>query len=306
MPSNEPTIVVHREGDTSKPDPFTICFVANPVIEALLSGSFRKDPMIDDQSGFDDCVAYAIGNLYGDHPGQGEGLLAPQDIADAVRVTSVFVRDLPPTNANALVAEDDPRSSTQVIARRTAARSFLSRFSLDADVVFAVTASTTHDWSTAWPATDDDGRSGVDFELDGVEMTHRFFTIVPGTIALHVTERDITPLHEFQHALGSYSNGQIEDLYLNSGAAVNRKQGRPIPDEYAVYNGVSHASDKVRNGIGYPPNGTAYHCELHFPSAPAVMDDYFKAPAALGTLACENDTITRRFLQDRIRAKLGR
>ena len=192
------------------------------------------------------------------------------------------------------------------MARRTAVRPFLARFGLDADIAFAITASQTHDWSTAWDATDDDGRDGVEFELDGVKMTHRFFTVVPGTVALHVTERDMTPLHEFQHALGSYSNGQIEDLYINSGMAVNKKQGRPIPDDFAVYDGVSYASDKVRDGLGYPTNSTAYHCELHFPSAPAVMDDYFRAPPGLGTLSCENDTLTRRFLQDRIRAKLRR
>lgn len=306
MSNNEPMIVVHREGDTSKPDPFTICFIANPALELLKDGSFRKDPVVDDQPAFDDCIAYAIGTLYGHHPGQGERLLASQDIADGVRVTSIFVRDLPATNANSLVSEDDPQLSSQIMVRRTAVRPFLARFSLDADIAFAVTASATHKWSTAWEATDDDGRGGVEFELDGVKMAHRFFSLVPGTVALHVTERDITPLHEFQHALGSYSNGQVEDLYLMSGVAVNKKQGRPIPDEYAVYDGVSYTSDKVRNGIGYPPGWTAYHCEPHFPSAPAVMDNYFKAPVNLGSLACENDTITRQFLQGRIRAKLGR
>jgi hypothetical protein len=44
-----------------------------------------------------------------------------------------------------------------------------------------------------------------------------------------VDERDLTPLHEFQHALGSYTNGQILDLYEPRESGINKRQGRPDP-----------------------------------------------------------------------------
>lgn len=294
-----------RAGDTSKPDPFTICLIANPALEAPnLGGRFKTDPIMARKSDFDVCVDFAVACLYGDLPSQGERLLDPPDIRAAVRVVSVFVSGLPPTDKNSLVGEDS--LTKQIIARRTAFRPFLARLQLDADIGFAVTASTSHNHATAWDSTDDDARNGVPFTLDGTTLHHRHFSLIPGTVALHVTDRDLTPLHEFQHAVGSYSNGQIADLYHKAGIAVNKKQGRPIPASFTVYRGTNCASDLTRDGIGYPSSWNSYHCELNFPSAPAVMDNYFDVKEPVTSLMCENDKVTRDFLRDRIRAKMRR
>jgi hypothetical protein len=55
-----PVIRVIRPGDTTKPNPFIICIVANPVLEAPWhSGQFITDPITASQSSFDSSAAYA-------------------------------------------------------------------------------------------------------------------------------------------------------------------------------------------------------------------------------------------------------
>lgn len=302
-----PTTRVLKSGNTTKADPFTVCFIANPSLESPEgSRHFIADPILSSQSDFDDCVDYAVDCLFGDLPGQQERLLDPLDIRHAVRVVSLFTPGLPAVDANGLVAEQDPGLGELISCRRTVVRPFLARFGLDADIVFAISASTTHTHATAWDTTDDNSRSGVPFVLDGVTLYHRHHAVVPGTIALHVTDRDVTPLHEFQHAMGSYTNGQIADLYHPHGYALNKRQGRPIPVDFSTYEGTAYPSDPSRDGIGYSTGWTSYHCELHFPSAPALMDNYYLAPPPLSPLDCENDRITRAFLHDRLRAKINR
>jgi hypothetical protein len=113
-------------------------------------------------------------------------------------------------------------------------------------------------------------------------------------------------LHEFQHALGSYTNGQILDLYEPNESGINKRQGRPIPAVFSTYDGLQHATDPVRDSVGYGVNWRSYHCALHAAGFPAVMDNYFRARNPPGPLACENDTITRQFLIDRVRAEVAR
>jgi hypothetical protein len=305
--ANQPVIRIHREGNTSKPDPLTIVIVANPALEVPIgSGTFIVDPIVNQQAAFDATAAYTVDCLFGDLPGQVEKLLGHPDIRDEVRVVSLFATGLNDEDASSLVAEDDPLQSSQIIARRTQLRPFLNRFGLDADIAFALSASPTHNVSTAFATSDDDARGGVPFVVNGVTLYHRFFARIPGAVALHVEERDLTPLHELQHALGSYTNGQILDLYEPRGSGINKRQGRPIPAVFSTYDGSPHATDLVRDGLGYGANWRSYHCELHAPGFPAVMDDYFRAPKPPGPLACENDTITRQFLLDRLRAKITR
>src|SRR5207247_4595238 len=46
LPVGSPHIQVIRAGDTVKPNPFTICIVANPALEApWTSGQFMADPI---------------------------------------------------------------------------------------------------------------------------------------------------------------------------------------------------------------------------------------------------------------------
>jgi len=298
----EPTISILRPGDTSKDDPFTICIIANPALEApWQTGQFILDPISTDQPLFDRTVDYIQSCLFGLLPGQAEAPLADPAIEPKVRVVSIFAPGLAAEDKNALVANDSV--SNQLIARRTVFSPFLARFGFHADVAYAVSNSAMHNRATAWFTSDDDARGGVAFTLDGVQLVHRFFNLIPGTVAIHATANSLTALHEFQHAISSYSNGSIVDLYVDSSPGLNCKRGRPIPPDFATYDGAVLASDPTRDGLGYESGWLSYHCALIDPSLPAVMDNYF-----LGSTpdACQNDEITRRFILDRLNAKLSR
>jgi hypothetical protein len=118
----------------------------------------------------------------------------------------------------------------------------------------------------------------------------------------------MTPAHEFSHAFSSYSNGFVTDLYRDSDLfchgtiVLNRKDGRPIPDDFAEYHGVTYLSDKTRNGLGYG-DMTSYHSELVDPNQPALMDDYRSAVPSMTAL---HDKMTKAYIMDRIAAKVSR
>ncbi|HEU0051526.1 MAG TPA: hypothetical protein VFQ39_00070, partial [Longimicrobium sp.] len=143
------------------------------------------------------------------------------------------------------------------------------------------------------------------FVVDGLAFHHRHESLVPGTIAQHASAGSLTALHEFAHALSSYSNGLLADLYVDGSEGVNNKHGRPIPATFASYDGAVFATDPARDGLGYPEGWRSYHCQLHDPEYPAIIDDYWQARDGLSE-RCQHDQITRRFLLDRVRAKLGR
>ena len=300
----DPEIRFVRPGDTSKQDPFTICIIANPALEApWKSGQFIRDPITSSPPAFASSVQYIVQALFGTLPNQAERFLGDPAIAPKVRVVSLFVTGLEVADANSLVAQDS--MSNMLVARRTAFTPFLARYGLAADVAYAISASDTHTRASAWYTTDDDGRGGVPFTLDGINLSHRFYSLIPGTIAQHSSSTSLTALHEFGHALSSYSNGMIVDLYVDSGPGANNKRGRPIPGQFAVYNGTSFASDSTRDGLGYPAGWQSYHCGLIDPALPAVMDNYWLASGGVPN-QCQHDEITRQFLLDRVRAKLGR
>ncbi len=141
--------------------------------------------------------------------------------------------------------------------------------------------------------------------MNGVTRQHRHNNLIPGTVAIHATSRSLTALHEFGHALSSYTNGSVVDLYVDSSAGLNNKRGRPIPPDFANYNGATMAADTVRDGLGYPAGWQSYHCELIDPTVPAIMDDYWLAGSGIPE-HCQHDRITRAFLRDRLLAKINR
>jgi hypothetical protein len=300
-------IAVLRPGDTSKTTPFTIAIIANPALVRLKgSGTFVVDPVIATKANFVACAAYVVQCLYGTLPGQSEQLLAAPAIAPNVRIISVFVTGLPAINTNSLVAEDNVSNIAET--RRTMFDPFLTTHAPGevADVAYAVTASPTHTGASAWFTTDDDTQPGIPFTIDGLRMFHRYARIIPGTVVLPVTSNSLTALHEFQHALSSYSNGSIVDLYVDDGPGFNSKAGRPIPLQFANYNGTVYASDLYRDGIRYPPSWLSYHSDPHDSSNPVIMDDYWLGGGGATPSICQNDKITRQFLQDRMIAKIGR
>lgn len=300
-----PVIKTIRPGDTSKTNPFTVIIVSNPALEApWKSGSFMVDPITSNQAAFDSCSAYVVDALFGTLPNQSEKFIADPAIAPQIRIISLFVSGLLPQHSNSLVAQDG--ASVLLVARRAVFMPFLSASGLDvADVVYAVSQSESHSRASAWFTSDDDGQGGVSFDLDGGTFYHRFFNTIPGTIALHSTSNSLTALHEFGHALSSYSNGSVVDLYVDSGPGLNNKNGRPIPPKFDTYNGSAMASDSTRDGLGYDVGWTSYHCELLDPNLPAVMDNYWKAGDGVPE-HCQHDRITRQFLMDRLRAKISR
>jgi len=290
-------VVVIREGDTSKFNPFTIAIIANPLLENPTgSGNFIEDPIMGDRAAFDACVAYIVECLFGNLPGQLENFLANSLIEPKIRIVALFLRRWESIATNSLVGQ--MAASNILEPRAEAYLPFLKlQFGIDADVAYAVSKSATHNRASAFGMTDDDDRPGTNFILDGVTLSHRFFTSLPGTIAIHADKRGLTALHEFGHAVSSYTNGFITDLYVDSGPALNVKVGRPIPTNFANYNGTIMAADQTRDGLGYPAGWQSYHCGL-LSALPAVMDSY--RPGS------QHDRITRQFLTERLLAKISR
>jgi hypothetical protein len=294
-----------RPGDTSKSNPFTIIIVSNPALEAPWnSGIFTIDPITSNQAAFDACVRYIDDSLFGKLPNQRERFMSDPAIEPKIQVLSLFVSGLPAQDLNSLAAQDGV--SNMLVARRAVFTSFLAGFGLNvADVVYAVSGSLSHNRASAWFTSDDDAGPGNGFTLDGVTLSHRHFNLVPGTVALHSTTTSLTAMHEFGHALSSYTNGSVVDLYVDSRAGLNNKRGRPIPPSFSVHNGSVLTSDAARNGLTYPAGWQSYHCELLDPSVPALMDNYWYASTGVPE-HCRHDKITRQFLGDRLRAKIGR
>jgi hypothetical protein len=294
---------VIRPGDLAKPNPYTIAIIANPALEvSWRSGVFVPDPILKSLAAFQAAVVYIDSNLFATLPGQVERLLADPAIQPNVRVVSIFDDTLEPDQASALVGEDS--KSNILVPLRDSFAPLLAKYSIEADVAYAVSASSTHTRASAWFTSDDDSKAGVPFTLDGRGLVHRYNWLVPGTVAIHATATSLTALHEFGHAASSYTNGAVVDLYVDSPPGLNNKTGRPIPAGFAVYQGAIYKSDPVRDGLGYPAGWQSYHCELLNPACPAVMDNYYMSSS--GALACQHDAITRVFLRDRILAKMGR
>lgn len=287
----------------AKPNPFTICIVANPVIEAPWNaGTVVKDPLIGQLAAFQAAATYIDSALFGLMPGQQETLLADPALMPFIRVVSLYDDAVPIALQNALVAQDG--SSEILVARRTAFSPFLAQYAINADVAYAVSGSVTHTRASAWFTTDDDTQGGVPFTLDGNQLFHRYNNTIPGTVAIHATASSLTALHEFGHAISSYSNGKILDLYVDSPAALNNNVGRPIPASFCSYEGTAFSTDPVRNGLAYPASWQSYHCELVDPACPAVMDNYWLS--SKGPIACLHDAVTKAFIRDRVLAKIKR
>ena len=111
-----------------------------------------------------------------------------------------FVPRLAAQDSNALVAQDGV--SILLVARRSMFAPFLTRYGLQADVAYAVSASDSHDRASAWFTSDDDARQGCPFAVDGVTFYHRHYNRIPGTVAIHCNSKSLTALHEFGHNLG--------------------------------------------------------------------------------------------------------
>jgi hypothetical protein len=298
------TVNVIQPG-ANKPNnnPYTICIIANPFFESPInSGAFVVDPISHSQQLFNAKVSYILDSLFGRLPNQAETMLGP--ISHDFRVISIFDDDLSAEDENVLVAEQDDL----VVARQINFAPFLagyqasSQLALKADVAFAVTAA-NQSRSSAWFTFDNDAGGGIPFTYDGRTLHHRFENVHPGTVALHSSAVSLVALHEFGHAASSWTNGMIVDLYMDNAPAINVKRGRPIPAQFASYSGTNYLCDPVRDGLGYDPGWMSYHCQLINAHAPAAMDNFWNGTPPE---ECAHDTITRRFLMDRVNAIMSR
>jgi hypothetical protein len=298
-------ISVIRECELVKDNPFTIAIIANPALEAPWnSGVFAADPIMQSSASFDSACQYIDASLSGNLPNQRERFIAEAGLLPFMRIVSIFDDSLDARDSNSLIAQDGV--SNLLVPRRTVFGPFLAKYGLSVvDLAYAVSGSISHTRAAAWFTSDNDAGPGVPFVLDGVTKAHRLYNLIPGTIALHNTSSALTALHEFGHALSSYSNGTIQDLYVDGDIGVNNKHGRPIPNNYGDYNINRYVCDLTRGGIGYPADWASYHCELIDSSYPAVMDNYWQAADGVPE-RCIHDAITRQFLIDRILAKMSR
>jgi hypothetical protein len=302
--------VVVRAAGAPKPadNPYTIVIIANPVLQQL-TGSLIADPILATPTQYQSCVDYIVNCLFGRLPGQAESFLAPFE--PQIRIVSIFDASRPIFAANALVQE----FAQDLIAEPNWDRfaPLLAQYRVNgrpirADVAFAVTGSATHNRSSAFYTHDDDAGAGVPFQLDGRTFVHRYNNVDPGVVALHVSSDSLVALHEFGHAASSWTNGSVKDLYVDSdmeNGPINIRHGRPIPQNFATYNGRVFQSDLSRDGLNYPADWSSFHCALAAPTFPAVMDNFWQA-SGQSYGSCRHDQITSAFLTDRLRAIASR
>jgi hypothetical protein len=305
-------IIRWRDGDTTKPDPLFILVINNIALQRSFgSKNFVADMSTGtsaDRALFADTAEYIKKNLFGELPGQAEKLLADSPHCSKIKFWSIYVWGLPVESATSLVGDFGGIFTGFHKPRRDAAVEMLANIGLNPDVVFIVTKASRRRRAYALGTTDDDTRCGIAATFDGAKIYHRFYHKFPGMVAIRTDGKDMTPAHEFGHAFSSYSNGFVSDLYRDEDKychgtiVLNRKVGRPIPDNFAEYHGVTYLSDKTRNSLGYG-DMTSYHSELVDPNRPALMDRYFEARPPMTSL---HDKMTKAYVMDRIAAKVSR
>jgi len=150
---------------------------------------------------FTDCAEYLFKSVFGKLPGQGDKLLARSPHAAKVRFHSMYVWGLVANGATALMGEETASGTGILNPRRDAISRMLKYMDVNPDVVFVVSNSPTHKRASAYPATDDTTRKGVQTSYQGSPFIHYHWHSVPGMAAIHATESTaLTGAHEFCHA----------------------------------------------------------------------------------------------------------
>jgi hypothetical protein len=304
--ADPPAPVVVLLAGAPKTDPYTVAFVANPRVQPV-SGAAVADPILGQRARFYRAVAASLQALFTFH----ETVLHPY--AGEIRVVARFdpaVAAPPPLArrlANGMTAPD-----------RANIAAYLAAAGLAADTCVTVFRAPAFSRPSAHASVDAGAGAGdTAFTYDALVRHHVRATTEPGVVALHAPPvAQMEPLHEFLHAMSSNLNGWCDDLYrdipLLLPFTVNRKRrataATPIQATFARYDGRDYASDrpqgtyKGRGGIGYA-GWRSHGAALIDRARPNAMDYYF---AAADPTRCQLDAMTRRFLRDRLEAKLGR
>lgn len=290
--------------------------MANPVYDVRIDSKEHGlilaavDPIMGLKSDFEKCVNYVEKSLFTGLPQQREVPLKDPRIGPKVRLLSLFHIGAPLQESNCFVSYN--KIARYLVPRRETIKKFLASEAISADIVIAVSGYEDQvlpspNRSTAFAATDDMDSAAASFSLDGKVYKHFSRSIIPGTIALAYKAGSLTTPHEFMHAMGSFQNLQIADLYTPpfAGAeSINQKSGTPPPPIFAKYRDNPFGTDQ-----DIPLAGNGYHCERSKTDRVSMMDNFFsgfnngKIP---GGIDCENDKITRKFVTDRILHKLNR
>jgi hypothetical protein len=305
-------VIRWKDGDTTKSDPFFILILNNITFEQPLdSNNFVADMSTGstaDRALFRDSAQYVKESLFGEG-GREEKLLADSIYADKIRVWSIYVWGLPINGASSFVGETIISGSDYLLPRRDAVKAMLAYLGLNPDIVFLVSNSSSVHYAHSLATTDDDMRGGIPATYGGQTIYHRYYHNYPGMSAINTRSRSdlMTAAHEFGHSFSSYTNGHIADLYHDNplqGFQFNRKDGRPIPNDFTVYQSTTYLSDKTRGALGgYPATWTSYHPEPKNAAQPALMDNYHNTTLPK---KCLHDKITKAYILDRIVAKVTR
>ena len=290
-----------------KARPFTIVLIANPGIRAE-DGNIVPDTTLTNGSAYRRAAECCLRSLLT----MDEDVLRQFDRDRQIRFVSVIDATLPASDDNTLTEEIAPNI---MAPRRALLNYFLSRYGINADIVFVIYGSATHSRNSAHPTTDyvETSENAAGFTFDGLHHAHGRYPRIPGSIAISGGARgaSLMPLHEFGHAVSDYNNGRVLDMYVDSqadGFAVNKKwraqSTDPVPAEFAEYDGADFTSDPGRDGLGYPGDWTSYHPGLIETAAPNLMDVY--SPANSGGHASRFDRLTYAWMSDRLYAKLRR
>jgi hypothetical protein len=302
-------VVRWKDGDTNKSDPFFILVLNNIAFEQPLdSNNFVADMSTGstaDRALFQNSAKYVKESLFGEG-GRKEKLLADSPHAEKIRVWSMYVWGLPINGPNSFVGEYIGGSGF-LWPRRDAVKTMLAYLGLNPDIVFLVSNSSSVTNAHSLATTDDDTRGGIAATYDGRTIYQRYYHNYPGMSAINTSSSDMTAAHEFGHSFSSYTNGHVADLYQDLtllGFQFNRKDARPIPNDFAGYNGTTYLSDQARGALGgYPAGWRSYHPELTNTAQPALMDDYHNTTLPK---RCLHDKITKAYILDRIAAKVSR
>jgi hypothetical protein len=305
-------VVRWKDGDTTKSDPFFILVLNNIAFEQPLdSNNFVADMSTGstaDRALFQNTAQYVKESLFGEG-GRDEKLLADSPHAEKIRIWSMYVWGLPINGTNSFAGESIISGSGYLLPRRDAVKAMLAYLGLNPDIVFLVSNSSSVKYAHSLATTDDDTRGGIAATYDGQTIYHQYYHIYPGMSAINTssTSNAMTAAHEFGHSFSSYTNGHIADLYHDRSLPdfqFNRKDGRPIPNDFAVYQGTTYLSDQTRGALGgYPAGWNSYHPQPTNAAQPALMDNYINASLSK---KCRHDKITKAYILDRIAAKVSR
>lgn len=303
-------------------NPFTIVFVANPLLISRDGTTLLDDPILAQPNLFIKTVVRCLRSFANNE------LLRIPEVAEALRIVTIFDpsrRSRSPENALCeFFSEFDnilaPRANVDVITdyvRKTAGADSKIR---EIDIVYVISASPQYTRSTARFMEDEvDGLAfRFAFGTDPTaleEARHAFYARKPGVIALWAfDDRLKTPVHEFAHALSSLENGAVVDEYLDAyepesesrlTRVINRKRtavaADPTPDLFATYEGPAgqpmiYASDRHRSDK--PPEWTSYVPERDHLSTSCIMD--------VAYFSYRYDRLLFDFLYDRLYAKINR